>query len=29
MGDWKLQETVRVRSGNREVPIFLWTVLDR
>jgi SAM-dependent methyltransferase len=29
MGDWKPQETVRVRSGNREVPIFLWTVLDR
>jgi hypothetical protein len=29
MGDWKAQETVRVRSGNREVPIYLWTVLDR
>jgi len=29
MGDWKPQETVRLRSGNREVPIYLWTVLDR
>ena len=29
MGDWKPQETVRVRSGGRESPIFLWTVLDR
>ena len=26
MGDWTPQETVRVRSGNRQVPIFLWTV---
>jgi SAM-dependent methyltransferase len=29
MGDWKPQETVRVRSGGRESPIYLWTVLDR
>jgi SAM-dependent methyltransferase len=29
MGDWKPQETVHVRSGNREVPIYLWTALDR
>jgi SAM-dependent methyltransferase len=26
MGDWTPQEAVRVRSGNRQVPIFLWTV---
>ena len=29
MGDWKPQETVRVRSGNRDVPIYLWTIQDR
>jgi SAM-dependent methyltransferase len=29
MGDWKPQETVRVRSGGRGGPIYLWTVLDR
>jgi SAM-dependent methyltransferase len=29
MGDWKPQETVRVRSGGRESPIYLWTILDR
>ena len=29
MGDWKPQESVRVRSGGLESPIYLWTVLDR
>jgi hypothetical protein len=29
MGDWKPQETVRVRSEGRESPIYLWTVVDR
>jgi SAM-dependent methyltransferase len=29
MGDWKPQETVRVRSEDRESPIYLWTVLER
>ena len=29
MGDWKPQESVRVRSGGQESPIYLWTVLDR
>jgi len=29
MGDWKPQESVRVRSGGRESPVYLWTVLDR
>lgn len=29
MGDWKPQETVRVRSGGRESPIYLWTIPDR
>jgi SAM-dependent methyltransferase len=29
MGGWKPQETVRVRSGGLESPIYLWTVLDR
>jgi len=29
MGDWKPQETVRVRSGGRERPIYLWTVPER
>jgi len=26
MGDWKPQETVRVRSEGGERPIYLWTV---
>lgn len=26
MGDWAPQETVRVSSGGRERPIYLWTV---
>ena len=29
MGDWKPQETVRVQSGGRERPIYLWTVPAR
>jgi SAM-dependent methyltransferase len=29
MGDWKPQETLRVRGDGRESPIYLWTVLDR
>lgn len=29
MGDWKPQETVRVRTEGRQNPIYLWTVLDR
>ena len=29
MGDWKPQEAVRVRSGGRESPVYLWTILDR
>src|SRR6266852_2258611 len=29
MGDWTPQETVRVRSGGRESPIYLWTIPDR
>src|SRR6059036_3185777 len=29
MGDWKPQASVHVRSGGRESPIYLWTVLDR
>ena len=29
MGDWKPQETVRVRSGDREHPIYLWIIPDR
>lgn len=29
MGDWAPQETVRVRSGGRESPIYLWTISDR
>jgi SAM-dependent methyltransferase len=29
MGDWAPQETVRVRSGGRESPIYLWTIPDR
>ncbi len=29
MGDWTPQETVRVRSGGRESPIYLWTISDR
>jgi SAM-dependent methyltransferase len=29
MGDWKPQDTVRVRSGGRESPIYLWTIPDR
>ena len=29
MGDWKPQETVRVRTEGRESPIYLWTVLER
>lgn len=29
MGDWKPQETVRVQSGGRERPIYLWTVPER
>ena len=29
MGDWKPEETVRIRRGGREGPIYLWTVPDR
>lgn len=29
MGDWTPQETVRVRNGGRESPIYLWTISDR
>jgi len=29
MGDWKPQETLRVRGDGRESPIYLWTVRDR
>jgi ribosomal protein L11 methylase PrmA len=29
MGDWKPQETLRVRSGGRERPIYLWTIPER
>ena len=29
MGDWKPQQTVRVRSDARERPIYLWTVPER
>jgi len=29
MGDWKPLRTVRVRSGGRERPIYLWTVPER
>ena len=29
MGDWKPRETVRIRRGGPEGPIYLWTVLDR
>jgi ubiquinone/menaquinone biosynthesis C-methylase UbiE len=29
MGDWKPQETMRVRSSGRERPIYLWTVPER
>jgi SAM-dependent methyltransferase len=29
MGDWTPQETVRLRSGGRESPIYLWTIPDR
>lgn len=29
MGDWKPQETVRVRSSGRERSIYLWTVPER
>jgi SAM-dependent methyltransferase len=29
MGNWKPQETLRVRSGGRENPVYLWTVPDR
>lgn len=28
MGDWKPQETVRVRSGGYERPVYLWIVAD-
>ncbi len=29
MGDWRPQETVRVSSGGRERPIYLWTIPQR
>ena len=29
MGDWKPQETVRVRSDGRDHPIYLWTIPAR
>ncbi|MBI2524974.1 MAG: hypothetical protein HYY95_21735 [Candidatus Rokubacteria bacterium] len=29
MGNWKPQETMRVRSSGRERPIYLWTVPER
>jgi ribosomal protein L11 methylase PrmA len=29
MGDWRPQETVRVRSEGGERPVYLWTVLER
>src|SRR5438876_2203037 len=29
MGDWKPQETVRVRSAGRDHPIYLWTIPAR
>lgn len=29
MGDWMPQETVRVASGGRERPVYLWTVPQR
>ncbi len=29
MGDWRPQETVRVSSGGRERPIYLWTIPER
>jgi ribosomal protein L11 methylase PrmA len=29
MGDWKPQQTMRVRSAGRERPIYLWTVPAR
>ena len=29
MGDWTPQKTVRVQSGGRERPIYLWTVPER
>jgi SAM-dependent methyltransferase len=29
MGDWKPQETMRVRSSGRERPIYLWNVPER
>lgn len=29
MGDWKPRETVRIRRGGPEGPIYLWTVPDR
>jgi SAM-dependent methyltransferase len=29
MGDWTPQETVRIGSGGRERPIYLWTISDR
>jgi SAM-dependent methyltransferase len=29
MGDWKPQKTVRVQSGGRERPVYLWTIPAR
>jgi SAM-dependent methyltransferase len=29
MGNWRPQETLRVRGDGRESPIYLWTILDR
>ncbi|MEX2353294.1 MAG: methyltransferase domain-containing protein [Gammaproteobacteria bacterium] len=29
MGDWQPQQTVRIRSGGRERPVYLWTIPEK